>query len=289
VDPTSDEVNPANPAGGDLTGRIFPQFAINWRYPWVRHDGGIRQVIEPIAQVVVGPNGANPGEIPNEDSRDFEFDDTNLFNLNRFTGIDRVDPGTRFDYGLAWTIAGDGGGYSSAFIGQSYRWRNEGVFAKGSGLEGDFSDIVGRIQVRPSYGLDLTYRFRFDKDDLRARRSELDLRIGPPILNLSLEHIFIDSTTSADEFDDREELNWTLRSQFSPRWSTFAGHRFDLAGNQSRRAHVGVNYKDECFSMRLVAERNFFADREITPEYTIFFNFVFKHLGGISSADILGN
>ena len=34
-------------------------------------------LIEPIAQAVFSPNGSNPGDIPNEDSQDFEFDDTN--------------------------------------------------------------------------------------------------------------------------------------------------------------------------------------------------------------------
>src|SRR3546814_3316515 len=80
------------------------------------------QVIEPTVQAVVAPNGSNPGEIPNEDSLDFEFDDTNLFKLNRFAGRDRVDSGTRIDYGLEWTGVLESGGSAGAFIGQSYRF-----------------------------------------------------------------------------------------------------------------------------------------------------------------------
>src|SRR3546814_1386769 len=87
----------------ETTGRFFPQFAAKWRYPWMSQQGWLQQVIEPTVQAVVAPNGSNPGEIPNEDSLDFEFDDTNLFKLNRFAGRDRVDSGTRIDYGLEWT------------------------------------------------------------------------------------------------------------------------------------------------------------------------------------------
>lgn len=283
VDPNSDEVNPTGTTVEEVTGRVLPQLAVQWRYPWVRHDGAVHQVIEPIAQAVVAPSGANPDEIPNEDSVDFEFDDTNLFSLNRFPGLDRVDSGTRFDYGLKWTLSGDGGGYTSAFVGQSYRVTNPDIFPEGSGVEEDLSDIVGRIQAKPAHAIDLVYRFRLDKDDLRARRNEVDLRTGPPALNLDLSYIFLDTTIGQEEFGDREELNWTLRSRLSRYWSTFGGQRIDMDRNETRQARIGLTYSDECFLINAVAERNFFEDREIEPEDAFFISVVFKYLGGISS------
>ena len=288
VKPNSDEVNPAGPTESGITGRIFPQLALQWRYPWVRHSGTMHQVIEPIAQAVVAPNGSNPGEIPNEDSLDFEFDDTNLFSLNRFTGVDRVDPGTRVDYGLKWTVTGDGGGWASAFVGQSYRLETDDVFEEGSGVEDNLSDIVGRVEIRPTYELDLRYRFRFDKDDLSPRRSELDLRVGPPALNLNLGYTFIDSGAPADEFGAREEINWTLRSRLSRYWSAFGGMRVDLEENETRQVRIGLTYADECILIQTVARREFFSDREIEPEDSFFVNVVFKYLGGASTSGVSG-
>ena len=102
-----------------------------------------------MVQVVLAPGGANPDEIPNEDSLDFEFDDTNLFSLNRFPGRDRVDPGSRVDYGLKWTANGEEGGFVSAFLGQSYRLNEPDIFPEGSGISDQLSDLVGRVQVAP--------------------------------------------------------------------------------------------------------------------------------------------
>jgi len=282
VDPTSNAVNPQGRIGSDFAGRVFPQVALQWRYPWVQHGKDFDQVIEPIAQIVVSPRGANPGEIPNEDSLEFEFDDTNLFSLNRFAGIDRVDSGTRFDYGLKW--AGNGfGGYASALIGQSYRLEESDSFAPGSGLSDNVSDIVGRIQVRPRQNLELLYRFRLDKDDLRSRRSELDLRLGPPALNLDLSYVLVDAPAGQTEFGNREEINWTLRSRLSRYWSAFGGTRVDLERGSTLRNRIGLTYADECFLIQGVAERSYFSDRDIEPEDTFFVNVVFKHLGGLSS------
>ncbi len=285
VNPNSDAADPTGRTKNALVGRLFPQLALQWRYPWVRHSGTMHQVIEPVVQAVLAPNGNNPGEIPNEDSLDFEFDDTNLFSLNRFTGLDRVDPGSRVDYGLKWSVTGDEGGHSSIFLGQSYRLQDDDVFAPRSGLEDKFSDFVGRIEIQPINEVDLRYRFRVDEKDLQARRSEVDLRLGPPLLNLGVNYLFTDSAGRSDEFGDREELNWRLSSQLTRYWSAFGGQRLDLVAEETRQIRLGLTYQDECFLFRVVAQRNFFSDREIEPADSVFFNVVFKHLGGLSTSD----
>ena len=83
--------------------------------------------------VIFSPNGSNPELIPNEDSQDFEIEDTNLVSRNRFTGLDRVESGHRAYYGLHLSANG-ASGFSDAFIGQSYRLRRDTSFAAASGL-----------------------------------------------------------------------------------------------------------------------------------------------------------
>ncbi|RMD61668.1 MAG: LPS-assembly protein LptD [Alphaproteobacteria bacterium] len=280
----SNDINPAGPTQSELTGRIFPQLALAWRYPWARSDGTIHQVIQPMVQTILAPNGSNPDEIPNEDSLDFEFDDTNLFSLNRFPGIDRVDSGSRIDYGLKWDVLGRSGGHASVFAGQSYRFSESSVTPDNSGLQGNFSDIVGRVEVQPTYQLDLLYRFRLDKDTLAPRRNEVDLVAGPPALNLNLSYLSIDSGIAEEGFDDREEISWTLRSRFTRYWSGFASQRIDLKASDTRQVRLGLTYQDECFLIQTVAERNFFEDRDIEPENAFFINIVFKHLGGVTTS-----
>ena len=282
VDPDSDEVNPTGSTFDGFTGRVFPQLAAEWRYPWVRTDDSFSQVIEPIVQVIAAPNGSNPGEIPNEDSRDFEFDDTNLFSLNRFAGLDRVDSGSRVNYGLKWNLVHDDGS-SEAFIGQSYALKENDDFSENSGLSDHFSDYVGRIRINPINEVSFLYRFRIDDEDLEARRNELDLRIGPPLLNFSVNYLFLDSTDEVDEFGEREELTVRMNTQLSEYWSAFASHRRDLEEKSSLETRFGLTYQDECFLIEGIAERTFFTDRDIEPEDTFAVRFVFKHLGEFST------
>ena len=60
---------------------------------------------------MAGPHtGQNKNaQIPNEDSLDFEFTDQNLFSLNRFPGIDRLEGGARANVGLHTALTTDTG------------------------------------------------------------------------------------------------------------------------------------------------------------------------------------
>ena len=98
-DRTDPVVNPANPDGSNFTAHALPQLAAQWRYPWIQENDAWQQIVEPAFQLVLAPPTGNPDDIPNEDSVGIEFDDANFFALNRFPGVDRLDPGTRIDYG----------------------------------------------------------------------------------------------------------------------------------------------------------------------------------------------
>ena len=284
VDIASDDPDSSGPTRSGLTGRIFPQLSFTWRYPFVSQHQGFHQIIEPIAGVVVGPNGGNPGLIPNEDSRDLEFDDTNLFEANRFSGVDRVDGGQRVNYGLRWSLFADGGGYANVFLGQSYAFSDNDTFKDGSGVENQLSDIVGRIQVSPSRYLDLLYRFRFDSNDFTAQRNEVAFRVGPPALNLNLTYTFLDSEQGVEaEFGRREQIAATVTSRITENWYGYVGALRDLASNDWLSLGIGAGYEDECFAIRSSVVRSFYEDQEIEPQTKFLVTVSFKYLGSVDT------
>ncbi len=260
VNPTAD--TPRSFSG--VTGRIFPQIALDWRYPWVRQTGTVRQVIEPVAQLALSPYGGNPDKIPNEDSKGFEFDDTNLFSLTRFPGLDRVDGGPRLSYGLRVGVYGASGGRTTAFIGQSIRPTGDDDFSPSSGLAGRVSDFVGRIVVSPSKYLDLSYRFRLGQDDLSVRRSEIDLTAGPDWLRVKLGFLSLDEAPAEEDVGKRQEINVSGFAALGPNWSLTGRFRRDLTNGNTLRAGGGIAYEDECLFFGVEVSRRF-----ITPERDI--------------------
>ena len=143
-------------------------------------EAGSRQVLEPLAAFIVSPYGGNPNDIPNEDSQNFEFDDTNIFSTNRFPGLDRIEGGPRLNYGLRYGLYANNGGSLTALIGQTLRLKADDTFAAQTGLENPRSDFVGRIDLSPSPFVSFYNRFRLDRHTLSLRPNEITPAFRPP-------------------------------------------------------------------------------------------------------------
>ena len=268
-----------------FTGRVQPQLSFKWRYPFVRKEKASSQLLEPIVSLIVSPNGGNPSKIPNEDSQDIEFDDTNLFSANRYTGVDRVDGGQRLVYGLNWGLYGDKGGSIEAFLGQSLRLRSATNFASGSGLRDKKSDLVGKLRINPNSYLDFLYRFRIDPDGPTANRNEFAVSAGPSRFRASLNYIFISEEAGTGEFGDREEITGTLNAEIDKFWQARAYIRKDLTDNGGLISEsLGLRYADECFIFDATFTRSFTQDRDLKPIDTLLFMLTFKHLGAVRGA-----
>lgn len=276
------DVQPGSSFNG-VTGRVFPQLKFLWRYPLARAYKTQRQLIEPVAALIVGPNGSNPNSIPNEDSFSVEFDDSNLFAFNRFPGVDRVDSGQRVDYGVNTGIYGRRGGSITGFFGGSYRFNDESPFLVGSGLEDQRSDFVGRVQITPRPEMNVLYRFRLDKDTLRPRSNEVSVGLGPPELRFSGQYVKLDAESADGGFDRREEFVGRVRAELNDYWRIVGTTRQDFANGVNLSYRFGLTYEDECFIMDASYLHKAYVNREIEPSDTFLVRFVFKRLGEIKT------
>jgi len=269
------------------TGRVIPELGLEWRYPWVNPGPVVDQVIEPIVVGYVSPYGGNPNTIPNEDSRVVEFDETNLFEPNRFTGTDRVEGGPRVGYGVRYSLYATPIGRVNALVGQSYRVKSDDTFASGTGLDDNFSDVVTGIGLAPTTWFNLGYRARWDKDDFEARRNEVALLAGPRALQFSLAYSFFDRQGDGN-IRAREEIRYGLSTQLTETWRWRASVIDDLAtGGGLRSFGTGFNYEDECFIFDISYVRQHYQDRDLEPGDTVLMSIGFKTLGDPSSLSLL--
>ena len=266
-----------------LTGRIRPELVAEWRLPLTRKSKRVQQLLEPIVQTILSPYGGNPGKIPNEDSQDFEFDATNLFSNNRFTGLDRVEGGPRLNYGLRFGLFGTRGGDAKGIIGQSARLKKDQTFNPGSGLENKLSDYVGNINISPRENFDFAYRFRIAQKNFSARRNEIGVSAGPRAVRFKLNYAMLKdqiSETDTTAFANREEVVTNTIFRLTPNWRVGAGTRRDLTGSGGTIDWNGaLTYENECLLLTTQLKKNFTRDREIKPEKSLSFKIKLKELG----------
>ncbi len=263
-----------------LTGRLVPQVSADWRWPLIRQEVGSSQVVEPLVNVIVSPYGGNPNEIPNEDSQNFEFDDTNVFAADRFPGLDRIEGGPRVNYGVRYGLYGRNGQSITALVGQTLRVRKDDTFADRTGVEGTRSDFVGRIDISPSPVFSFYNRFRLDRETFALRRNEIDIAAGDADAGVNLTYVRLSRELTNDEITGREEINLTGHLRLSEFWRATARTRRDLGEDGGTlNSGIGLIYEDECFNASVDFNRDFTRDRDVRPSTSISFRVRFKHLG----------
>src|SRR5579864_1009366 len=284
------------PVTNEFAGRVLPTAKLEWHYPWVRHDGNVSETIEPIVAVIASPVGGNPSTIPNEDSQEFEFDDTSLFALDRFPGYDRVDSGQRIDYGLRAGIYGEHGGSTKILIGQSRRLQAISVFPVGSGVEHRTSDVVGRVTVSPGSYLDLIYRFRLDHETLTPKRQEVTASGGPASFRVNLSFISISQDPNIQGFQALRQITGNVTTDLTRDWTVSVFGTQNIGSTTTAAASatanpalavqpatlgsgIAISYHNECITLTGAIAHSGTHDRDILPGTTVLFTFALKNVG----------
>ena len=276
---------------GGYQSRTIGALAAEVRWPFIGAFLGGTQRITPRVQLVASPR-TNNLNIPNEDARAVELEDSNLFALNRFPGYDRWEDGTRVTYGLDYAF--DGPGLSvTANIGQSYRLtNNRTLLPDGTGLNSRMSDIVGRTTVRYRDFVSVSHRYRLDKDNFVPRRNELDATIGSRSTYATIGYLRLNRNIGPllEDLRDREEARVGGRVQISKFISLFGSAVVDLTdraedplssadGYEPIRHRLGIAYTDECLDVGLTWRRDYDTTGDAQAGNSYLLRLVFRGLG----------
>ena len=160
-----------------------------YSYPFVAHTASASHVFAPTAQIIVRQNTADQQRLPDEDAKSLVFDDTLLFDIDKFSGYDRFETGTRANVGMQYTLQANNGVYARFVFGQSFHLAGENpyvdpgldptgkfYYSPTSGLETNRSDYVAGLYLSPFKGLSLITQARFDERDWSLRRNDTILQ-----------------------------------------------------------------------------------------------------------------
>ena len=273
------------------TWRGVAALAADVRWPFVGDFLGGNQRLTPRVQIVATPTTKNLS-VPNEDSRSIDLEDSNLFALNRFSGYDRWEDGSRVTYGLEWAYDRPRFAIRSV-VGQSYRLTTKpSILPDGTGLSGRVSDIVGRTTLQYGRFVEFTHRFRVDKDSFAIRRNEIDATFGTRQTYATLGYLRLnrDIDPTIEDLRDREEIRLGGRIQFAKYWSIFGSTVVDLTGRKEDplsmadgyepvRHRVGLLYDDDCIEMGLTWRRDYDQTGDARRGNSFLLRLALKNLG----------
>jgi LPS-assembly protein len=260
--------------GEDSIARGLVQAGANVSWPFIRNFGSTSVILEPMAQVIVAPLlGVNP-YIPNEDSVSFEYDETNLFALNRFPGADLIESGQRINLGARAT-ADWGGGHEISFImGRTFRAEPDPAFDAASGIENNDSDWVTAINFTPVDWFTAYTRDRLQATSFTLERNDtgVSFSLGPGSLSLRYSYNISGYNITAEPggvvngvtlpynyistIAPTEDASISGQVFFTQHWGLGALVSRDLEENIFPLAQLDLIYQDECLRLDVLYNHN---------------------------------
>ncbi len=261
--------------------RGMPMLGLEYRYPFFADTSFGTHHFEPIGQIILRPNETQIGKLPNEESQSLVFDEYNLFANNKFSGFDRIEGGTRANYGARYSFRANNGAFASLLLGQSVQIAGRNSFSqydlantgRDSGLDNHRSNYVAAASIQPTMDSYLTARGRFDEKNFALKRLDVEAttqlyrgvaltalytRIAPqPELGFALR---------------REGLFLNTRVELPRNLYLTGGVLFDMDYYLTQRVHkgrdsgiwnvsgttLGLGYRDDCTDLSLTYTRTNF-------------------------------
>ncbi len=264
---------------------------LDYRYPFIVHTGSISQVIEPVGQIIARDGQANNKLVPITDAQSLVFDDSLLFDINKFSGYDQIETGTRTNFGVQYTAQASNGLSIRTVAGESIQVAGPNAFAAyanngqvagdpyyNSGLENALSDYVLGTYVDYKNMFRASAQLRFNEKDfsLDDQKYSVQTRLGFLQAGVAFE-----AAPALPYFalPSRQEVSGFGALKLTDEWSVYGDLRYDFEAGQFIRDSVGVQYTNECVIYSLSYQQTNVTFQDIKPDTSVVFNIGFKGFG----------
>ena len=246
----------------------------------VGNDGSV-QTLEPRVFYLRVPF-ADQTDIPVFDSSAFDFNISQLFRDNRFSGADRVADANQLSVALTTRMINgrDGSERFRASIGQIQYFDDRRVSLPPSTTIAtrDSSDLVGEVSATLGKGWLGKGSIQWNPDEESNVRSALSIgyRSGPnKIMNVTHRVVNNEANQLRSEQIDLSAL-WTLGDS----WRIASRWNYALDADQSIESLLGLEYDSCCWAIRFAARR-YIADNGDDHDSSLYFQLVLKGLAPV--------
>jgi LPS-assembly protein len=254
------------------TGRAMPGVGLEYRYPLISTSAFGQQIFEPIAQLIVRPNEVIPKLQPNEDSQSLVFDETNLFAWDKYSGYDRIEGGTRLNYGAQYTANFANGGHANIVGGESIQLAGQNSYTIAdsantgleSGLDKRFSNYVIGETIAPfSSNFSLTSKQQFDSSDAALNRLDVIANASYGGFTTSVDYGRYAAQPELGYIFARQGVQTSASYKLDKVWTVdgsvlvdMSRHYYDQAGQSTSRLYTpsyafGLTYGDTCTTLKV--------------------------------------
>jgi len=267
---------PGAPSGGTVP-REIGWVGANFSYPLFKQVNDVTYILEPLAQVEVAPNTKLNPLIPDEDSEVWEFDDTNLFNVNRSPGYDLYEGGQSVTLaGRATAVLGDGR-TASLLFGRRLGFESDPAVPPRTGLATALSDYIIDFEATPVKGITVFSKMRMNSATFGVDRLETGA-------NFSTDRAsgYISYLEEADSPLGGPVRSIDFHGEVYPlkHWGVTTYGIVD--SGTWRREEIGLVYRDDCVRVEVIYRHDDTQNGTLGPSTSVVLRLKLATLGNSS-------
>jgi LPS-assembly protein len=227
--------------------RAFGTLGANVSYPLIRQGQGVTWVLEPQGQIAISPDTRQDTRIPNEDSVDWQFDETNLFQTNRSPGFDL------YEGGQSVTLAGrasailDDGRSASVLIGRRLAAESDPAVPARTGLSTALSDWIFAADASPLKNVRIFARLRLDASSFAVNSLEAGAAFNTARAEGSISYLREAETPYGGPVSSLD-IHTALYA--TSHWGVT--NYLIVDDGLWRRTEVGLVYRDDCLRVEVI-------------------------------------
>ncbi len=265
-----------------------PTLAIELNAPVFRELDNRLDVIKPTLQLIYNPDLRINDEIPIIDSQQVKLDQTSLFSLNRFSGLDKQEAGLRLNAGAQYSVKRNGPFSYDLALGQIFRSDRSNQFSEGSGLSGIKSDILISGNVNYKSLVTLHGQQLYDQA-LNLKQAETILNFERDDKKLSGGLIYLEADPNENRPENITELTLGVDSNLTYNWIGSLDLRRNLKANENINAALRFSYENECSRINLSFIRRFTETNALPADTRVELSFDLTGLNGKRSSNKKSN
>ena len=242
---------PAPYSSSATLGRAFGDIGALISYPLIRQTPSATWIVEPLAQIAVGPDTRLDARIPNEDSQVWQFDETNLFAVNRSPGYDLYEGGQSLTLAGRVSLILPDGRAGSLTIGRVLQAQRNPFAPLRTGLQTPLSDWIVGLDANLLPNVSLFSRWRLDSSSLAINDMETGVNFATSHVSGYVSYLherLSPSGSGVNSLDIHGEV-WATRHWGATVYSIMDGHTW-------RQNDIGLVYRDDCVRLELLYRRN---------------------------------
>ena len=254
---------------------------LDYRYPFVSNTSNGSQVYR-AGRADRRPGRGSNKNVPNEDLQSLVFDDTLLFDINKFSGYDMIENDTRTNFGLQYTYQMYNGVSVRAVGGESVHLAGSNPYAleAASGLATDRSDYVFGGYIDYMNRFRLLAQIRINDQDFAVSSQNYSLQTKLGFFEGALSYISVAPQPELGFPTGRDEIAGFAAVKLNDEWTVFGDLRYDIEQDQWIRNSAGIQYADECFIVAVTYQQTYITYiLALAPRTSVLLRIGFKGFG----------